>query len=184
MREIAAALGIAVGKLYYWFENKQALLAFCQEDCLRALLAMADRARRLNVDSSARLWHLVAGHVHCLNAWTPGSLAHLEAESLDEPHRTRILELRDRYEARIRSTIAEGRRDGALRDDVDPKLAALCILGSTNWTVKWFRPGGRVPLARIARSFADQHVRGLVADPTTWTAPTDDPVMGEESDVD
>jgi len=184
MRDIASALGIAVGKLYYWFENKQSLLAFCQEDCLSALLSMADRVKKLDVDPSARLWHLIAGHVMCLNEWSPGSLAHLEAESLGEPHRGRILALRDRYEARVRATISEGSRCGALRPGIDPKLAALCILGSTNWTVKWFRPGGRVSLTRIARAFAEQHVRGLVSDPATWAAPTDDPVLGEESDAD
>ena len=184
MREIASALGIAVGKLYYWFENKQALLAFCQEDCLRALLGMADRARALDVGSADRLWHLVAGHVLCLNAWNPGSLAHLEAESLDEAHRARIVHLRDRYEARLREAITQGRQDGAFRLDVDPKLAALCILGSTNWSVKWFRPGGRASLERIARAFAEQHVRGLLADPASWTAPPHVPIAGEDSHVD
>lgn len=182
MRDIAKGLGIAVGKLYYWFESKQELLAFCQEDCLTALLEVADRTRRLDVDAPTRLWHLVVGHVRCLNEWSPGSLAHLEVESLEEPHRARIQALRDRYEARVRGVVSEAVRAGDFRKDVDPKVATLCVLGSANWSVKWFRPGGRLPLRRIAHAFADQLVRGLLKRPDSWTTPTDDPFSGEVTD--
>ena len=39
MRDIAAACGMTVGNLYYYFKNKQELLAFCQEDAASRLLA-------------------------------------------------------------------------------------------------------------------------------------------------
>ena len=182
MRDIARRLGIAVGKLYYWFENKQELLAFCQEDCLTALLQTADRARELDADAPACLWHLVVGHLLCLNEWSPGSLAHLEVESLAEPHRARIQALRDRYEERVRGVVADGVRAGRFRHDIDPKVAALCVLGSANWSVKWFRPGGALPLRRIARAFADQLVRGLVSNPGSWSPPTDGPFSVEAPD--
>lgn len=182
MRDIARQLGIAVGKLYYWFENKQELLAFCQEDCLTALLDTANRTRKRDADAPTRLWHLVVGHLLCLNEWSPGSLAHLEVESLAPPHRARIQALRDRYEDRLRSVVASGVRAGDFRDDVDPKVAALCVLGSANWSVKWFRPGGSLPLRKIAHAFADQLVRGLVAKPESWAPPTDDPFSGEATD--
>ena len=38
MRDIAAACGMTVGNLYYYFKNKQELLAFCQEDAASRLL--------------------------------------------------------------------------------------------------------------------------------------------------
>ena len=182
MRDIANELGIAVGKLYYWFENKQELLAFCQEDCLTALLRMATRTRALNVADSTRLWHLVVGHLRCLNEWTPGSLAHLEVESLVEPHRERIQALRDQYEDRVRAVVSDGVRSGDFRPEVDAKVASLCVLGATNWSVKWFRSGGALPLNKIGDAFADQLVRGLVVDPQTWSPPTDDPFSGDDSD--
>lgn len=163
MREIAAALGIAVGKLYYHFSNKQALLAYCQEHCLQDLLTMAERAEASSPDPAEQLAHVVVGHLRCLNEGTPGSLAHLEVESLEEPHKARIQELRDRYEARVRQLVARGTSQGTFRP-VDPKVTALTILGAVNWSVKWFRPDGSASLDTIADAFADHLVRGLLAD--------------------
>ncbi len=182
MRDIAGALGIAVGKLYYWFANKQELLAFCQEDCLNALLKSADRANHLDADAAERLWHLVAGHVWCLNRTSPGSLAHLEVESLEPPRRQAILKLRDRYELRIRRLIAEASEAGLVRPEVDAKVSALCVLGAANWTVKWYRSGGRLSLETIAAEFADQLVRGLLVRPEAFVRPDSSPLMGGGSD--
>src|SRR3954466_11577744 len=85
IRDIAAALGMAVGNLYYYFKDKEELLAFVQEDALAGLLAFAGRVRALDLPADARLYHLVVGHVVRLNdarEGTPGSLAHLELELL------------------------------------------------------------------------------------------------------
>src|SRR5262245_12190105 len=62
MREIAAELGMAVGNLYYYFENKEALLAFVQEDALNGLLDMA-RAAQGGERADRRLFRVLAGHV-------------------------------------------------------------------------------------------------------------------------
>ena len=96
-----------------------------------------------------------------LNEGTGGSLAHMEVESLESRWRPRILELRDEFEAAVRETIAEGVESKRMRA-VDPKVAAFALLGSVNWTVKWFRPDGGRSARSIGEDFADQLVRGLV----------------------
>src|SRR5436189_5552466 len=83
MRDIAAELGMTVGNLYYYFENKHELLAFCQEDALDGLRALAARVRALPERADAKLYRLIVGHVELLNEGTPGSLAHLEVEALE-----------------------------------------------------------------------------------------------------
>src|SRR5262245_11898950 len=98
MREIAAELGMAVGNLYYYFRDKQALLAFVQEDALRGLLELACRVRDLRLPADQQLALLIEGHVRRLNEETPGSLAHLEVEALDEPLRHVVQDQRDDYE--------------------------------------------------------------------------------------
>src|SRR5215470_5381930 len=67
MRDIAAELGMAVGSLYYYFEDKEELLAFVQEDALDGLLALAERVRGRDLRADARLYLLIAGHVVRLN---------------------------------------------------------------------------------------------------------------------
>jgi len=162
MRDIAAELGMQVGNLYYYFENRQELLAFCQRDALTGLLQLAAWADGTGLPASARLYLLIKGHVVHVNEGTQGSLAHLEVEALENRWRPEIQARRDEYEAAVRRLVAGGVTDGTFRA-VDAKTAALAILGAVNWTVKWFRPGGGQDARRIGDEFAEQLVRGLLA---------------------
>jgi AcrR family transcriptional regulator len=164
MREIAAELGMAVGNLYYYFRDKEALLAFVQESTLAGLLDLAARVRESDLTADARLSLLIEGHVVCLNEQTPGSLAHLEVEALGEPWRREIQARRDEYERIFREVIDEGIAAGVFRP-TDSKVSALAILGAVNWTVKWFRPEGGKSAREIGRECAELLVRGLLADP-------------------
>lgn len=161
MREIAAELGMAVGNLYYYFRDKEELLAFVQEDTLASLLALAGRIRALPLPAEGRLYLLILGHVNLLNEEAPGSLAHLEVEALGERWRRTLQGRRDLYERCFRELIEEGVETGRFRA-ADPKVGALTILGAINWTVKWFRPGGGKSAREIGRESAELLVRGLL----------------------
>lgn len=165
MRDIAAELGMAVGNLYYYFRDKEELLAFVQESALSRLLEMAARVRALDLSPDGKLRLLLEEHVVALNdpeEGTPGSLAHLEVEALGEERRVAVLARRDEYEQIVRSLIEEGIDRGLFRQ-VDPKVASLALLGSVNWTVKWFRPEGGKSAREIGRQIAGMMVRGLLA---------------------
>ena len=164
MRDIAAEAGMRVGNLYYYFEGKTELLAFCQLETLNGLMKLARGVEGRDLPPSCKLHLLVAGHVVLLNEGTPGSLAHLEVEALEEPWRGEIVARRAEYEDVFRKVIAEGIRAGTFRE-TDVKTAVLAILGAVNWTVKWFRPDGLNTAGEIGDLFAEQMVRGLLADP-------------------
>lgn len=170
MREIAAALGMTAGNLYYYFENKGELLAFCQQEGLDGLLDLAQRVRRLELPSDQRLYLLLVGHVELVNETTPGSVAHLEIEALDETHQRALLRRRAEYEAALRELIAHGIREGRFRE-TNAKTAALALLGALNWTVKWYRPEGGLSAREIGRDFAEILVRGLLAPGVELTPP-------------
>lgn len=161
MREIAAEAGMHAGNLYYYFANKQEILAFCQQDSLAQLLAMARSVERQGGPPADRLRRLIAEHVRILNEAIPGSLAHLEVEALEEPWRGRIQEQRDEYEAFFRDVVRDGVASGAFRP-LDAKLAALALLGAVNWTVKWFQPDGERTAESIGRAFAEFLLEGLL----------------------
>ncbi|HEX4952082.1 MAG TPA: TetR/AcrR family transcriptional regulator [Thermoanaerobaculia bacterium] len=170
MRDVAAALGMTVGSLYYYFRNKQELLAFCQEDGLAGLSELAAFTARLALPADARLYLLVVGHVERLNETTPGSVAHLEIEGLEGEYRAQILARRAAYEAALRALIEEGQAAGVFRPG-DAKIAARAILGALNWTVKWFRPEGEKSAREIGAEFAQILVSGLLAPGRTLTLP-------------
>jgi AcrR family transcriptional regulator len=160
MRDIASELDMHVGNLYYYFKNKEELLAFCQEDALAGLRALIEEVRAGDFRADRRLRHLIIGHVELLNETTPGSLAHLEVEALSKDWQPKIVKLRNDYEHALRRIIAEGIESGVFRA-VDPGTAALAILGALNWTVKWFRHEGDKSAAQIGSEFADLLVGGL-----------------------
>src|SRR3954452_10685996 len=59
MREIASELGMAVGNLYYYFKDKEQLLAFIQEDTLAGLLDLAAQVRETGLRADAKLFRLI-----------------------------------------------------------------------------------------------------------------------------
>jgi len=162
MREIAAESGMHVGNLYYYFRNKQELLAFCQQQTLSGLLELAETIRCRPLAADAKLYRLVVGHVVRLNEEMPGSLAHLEVEALDGRWRAEILRQRDQYESAIRAFIEEGIETGLFRQ-LDSGVTVKAILGALNWTVKWFQAEGAKTSREIGAEFAELLVRGLLA---------------------
>lgn len=180
MRDIAAELDMAVGNLYYYFRDKEDLLAFIQQTTLTGLRDLAAQVESLDLRVDGKLWLLIVGHVTLLNEETPGSLAHLEVEALGENNRRMIQEGRDAYERTFRRLIDEGISGGVFRpmgSPMDSKTAALAILGAVNWTVKWFRPDGGKTAREIGRELADLLVRGLLAN--DFEAPSLDLLPGK-----
>jgi len=163
MRDIAAAAGMAVGNLYYYFADKQALLVFCQRDALAGLLELADRVRALALPADERLWLLVVGHMLRLHETTPGAVAHLDVDDLAAEARESVLAGRDTYEEAYREVVREGATAGIF-GTVDPKLAAVTILGALNWTAQWYRPGGGKTARQLGEEMADLLVRGLLVE--------------------
>jgi len=163
MRDIAAAAGMAVGNLYYYFADKQALLAFCQEDALAGLLDLAARVRGEALPADQRLWLVLVGHLLRLHEVTPGAVAHLDVDGLAPAARAEVLAQRDAYEETFREVMRRGAEEGLFRP-VDPKLAALTLLGALNWTAQWYRPGGGKTARELGEEMADLLVRGLLAD--------------------
>ncbi len=163
MRDIAAEAGMHAGNLYYYFQSKEELLAYCQRDALDGLAELVAEVRASGAPPDERLRTLIAGHVELLNERTPGSLAHLEVEALSEEWRSELQARRDRYERSIRTLVREAIDSGAFRQ-VDPAAAALAILGAANWTVKWFRDSGSKSAREVGLEFADLLVGGLASD--------------------
>jgi len=170
MRDIAAELGMHVGNLYYYFEDRRDLLAYCQETTLERLLALAARVEESRAGAAEKLRLLIAGHVVEVNETVPGSLAHLEFEAIDEPRRSAILARREAYEDTWRRVIDEGVATGAFRA-IDAGVAARALLGAVNWTVKWYRAGGDASATEIGDSFADLLIGGLAETTSRSAAP-------------
>ena len=77
---------------------------------------------------------MIAGHVRCLNAGVPGSLAHLETESLAARDRAEIVALRAQYEHAVRHLVQRG-IDSHTFVRADADASARAILGAVTLAV-------------------------------------------------
>src|SRR5579859_1202111 len=156
MRDIATAVGMLPGSLYYHFPSKEDLLVAVytigMEQMLEAvhaaISAETDPWSRLEAAASAHLGTLLdkRGYAAAVIADWPSPAAAVRAE---------LVRQRDRYEATFRDLVA----DLPLGPHQDRQFLRLALLGALNWTLAWYRPGGDSPEA-IARRLVAQFRAG------------------------
>lgn len=161
MREIASAIGMVPGALYYYFKSKDDLLYFVQDYSVDRLLEIGKRVSAKRAPADRRLAELVREQVRTLLDDLQGTSAHLDFHALPPRLLRRVVAKRDQFEAIVRGIIGDGVRARTFRR-VDPKLAALAVLGAVNWTVRWYRPEGAMRPDAIGDQFADLLIRGLL----------------------
>jgi len=151
MRDIAAAIGILPGSLYHHFESKEELFVAVYSLGVSQIREAVTAAIARQDDPWARLEAACVAHMQTLlvkDSYAAAVISHLSFNSL--PKQDRLVDLRDRYESVFKGLI----ENLPLRAGVDRRILRLGLLGSMNWAIVWYRPGGETP-ARIARKLLD-----------------------------
>lgn len=157
MRDIAKAVGMLSGSIYYHFESKDEMLLAVYEEGLRRVTEMVEAAVARQSDSWKRLEAACAAHLQALIAhrdYTQVMIRTLPDEAGAAGPRVR--ELRRDYDARFRKLID----DLTLPPDIDRHYLRLLLFGALNWSPVWYRRGGDPPEA-VARRFVDTIRRQL-----------------------
>lgn len=167
LKDIADATGLTRPALYHYFANKDELLARLVSE---TTLNPADRLREINdrhdLGPSRRL-HEMATTVALHQARNPGQFQLIVRSEPELP-------------ANIARTFEQGRRQvlkefirviddgigaGELRP-IDPRSAALGIIGMLNWLAWWHQPGDVQEDEALAHRLADMAVRSIANDRT------------------
>jgi TetR/AcrR family transcriptional regulator, cholesterol catabolism regulator len=163
IQDVADAVGILKGSLYYYIDSKEDLLFGIIDEVHRTSLAHLERWQRIDGDALVKLRAFITGHVmgNVNNLVKMGVFFH-DFRSLSPERRAVIVEERDVYDQFLRNLIVEGQKEGVIDEAVDPKLAAMAILGMMNWIYQWWRPDGPNTAEEVAEEFADLVLSGLV----------------------
>jgi AcrR family transcriptional regulator len=148
MRDIAAAVDMLPGSLYYHFASKDDLLIDIHKRVVDAMLARVEAAIAGATDPWDRLERAAIAHLEGLIE--TGSLVTIVSPNFpkDREHlNLRLKEHRNGYEALFNALFAAL----DLAPGVDRRLLRLHLLGALNWVPVWFNPKGRTPPAEIAR---------------------------------
>jgi TetR/AcrR family transcriptional regulator, cholesterol catabolism regulator len=158
--EIARALHMTKGNLYYYFKSKEEILYFCHDYSLDILLDLLRRTQREGGAPERRLRALIEAFVHMIIDELHGTALTMDLQALSPRLLRRIIAKRDRFDRGIRRVLQEGMKTGAFAPG-DPKLLTFAILGAVNWITRWFDPRGPARSDEIARAFADYLLAGL-----------------------
>jgi len=160
VEQIAAALRMKKGNLYYYFKNKEEILFACHEYSHDRLQELLDDAVRSTAPAEAKLRRLISGAVHVILDELHGTALLLDLEALSPAHLKAVVHRRDRFDRGMRLIIEEGMATGAFAHG-DAKLLGFAMLGALNWISRWFNPHGSSSSEDIATHFADYLIAGL-----------------------
>jgi AcrR family transcriptional regulator len=160
VEQIAAALHMKKGNLYYYFRNKEEILFECHQYSLERLLALLDEVELSGLPPDEKIRRLIVAFVHTILDELHGTALFLDLEAMSPAHLKTIVAGRDRFDHGMRRVLEEGIRTGAFAE-ADAKLLSFAILGAVNWIPRWYSPDGPASSQEIADRFADYLIAGL-----------------------
>ena len=165
LQDIADRLGMLKGSLYYYIQSKEDLLFDVISSVHRDGLAVIRSRAEVEGDPLRRLESVIVGHVeHTCRNLVPTAVFLHELSALPGERRAEVLGSEHAYQGVFRDLIEQAQARGDVRADLDPRLAALSVLGSTNWVYRWFRPGGAFSPEQIGAELAEMSIRGIATE--------------------
>ncbi|HEY0395899.1 MAG TPA: TetR/AcrR family transcriptional regulator [Candidatus Elarobacter sp.] len=140
MDDVARAAGITKASIYHHVSGKEALLERGLGRALDALVAIMDEPAARDGRAIERLRHIVARvaetTLHLLPELTVLTRVHGHSKS-----ERSALDRRRAFDRLVTDIIVQAQREGDVRADLDPRLAARLIFGMSNSVVEWYRSG-------------------------------------------
>ena len=152
--EIASALAMTKGNLYYYFRNKEDILYACHEYSLDILLRLMREVQGEPLPADEKLRKLILAFVHLILDELQGTALTLDPEALSPPLLAKVIAKRDEFDRGMRGIIHQGMDEGLFAKG-DPKMMEFAIMGAVNWISKWFDPAGPMSSQQIGEAFAD-----------------------------
>lgn len=157
MRDIAKAVGMLSGSIYYHFESKEEMMLAVYIVGAQRLSDAVEAAVTHESEPWRRLEAACAAHMRTLLTYRDYTNAMIRTAPSETPSvAPRIREVRRDYEARFRRLIDEL----ALPPDIDRHYLRLLLFGALNWSPVWFNADGDPPEV-VAQRFVDTLRRQL-----------------------
>ena len=161
LEEIAAALAMKKGNLYYYFRSKEDLLFACHQYSMDRLLEVLHTVEKSDLSPEQRLRRLIESFVHTILDDLHGTALFLDVKVLGPRRLKQTIARRDEFDQGIRRIIQAGVDWGVFDPKVDPKLLSFALLGAVNWIPRWYSPDGPARSEDIANQFAAYLIAGL-----------------------
>lgn len=140
LKDVAEAVGVTAGNIYYYIKNKEELLYEIILRSIKIALSSIQQVINLDCDSGKRLQIIMENHVDMLIKEKYAFSVFFEQKEKLPPEYYRIIRDKEReYTQYFQDAVKAAIQDGYLAK-IDPLLAYQAIIGMCNWVYKWHRP--------------------------------------------
>lgn len=163
MQDLADALGVQKGSLYYYIESKEELLRRLLKRAASFLGARIDEIYAADLSLVEKLRRALENHAETMMDNLDLVAVYLyEYRNLPPQRLEEALVAREHYEQVLMRILQDGIVAGDFRP-VNVKITVYGLLGMLNWTHQWFSPDGEFSAQEIAALLVDLALNGLVA---------------------
>jgi AcrR family transcriptional regulator len=145
VEDITAELGFTKGVYYYYWRTKREIIEEIHNRALRTLHDDLSDVLATAAPPADRIERAIANHV----ATVMQERSIIGAMLMDLDMSDDTVASHREYARRFQELVEEGMAAGVVRDDLDPQVLTLAILGLCNSVARWYRPSGRLPAAEI-----------------------------------
>lgn len=164
VQDVADAVGVLKGSLYYYIDSKEDLLLEIFAESHRQASEIVAEARALDVTPLERLRFYIERYVTWyLDNVERVSLYFRDWRYLKGDARARLVSERSTYEWFVREQLEAARKGEELPDRLDIQLSAFFVLGALNSVAEWYRRTGPGEPAEIATTYSAMAISALMA---------------------
>lgn len=163
--DVAERLGVTKTALYRYVDNKNDLLCACHEEAMEIAEEHLQHGERTGKTGLEKIQIAMTGYLSSMISELGVPVLLLEENALEKESALRIVELRDKFEARLRALVKMGIDDGSIVA-VDPKLAVFMLLGAVHWVTKWYSATGAWSAEDVSAALIELATRGFAAKPS------------------
>jgi AcrR family transcriptional regulator len=162
LEDIAAAVGMLKGSLYYYIRSKEELLYLVVRDPIRQAYNKLEEIVTSQVSVHVKIAQAIANHMTLFHQHYPHIAVYLhDYHHLMQQLQKNIIETPKHYQRLWATLLQQGVDTGELRPDLNVKVTGYAILGMCNWVYRWYNPHGTLSAEEVAAVFTKLVLEGL-----------------------
>lgn len=163
LEDIAAAVGMLKGSLYYYIRSKEELLYLVVRDPIRQAYNRLDDIVNAALPVRVKIAQAIENHMTLYHQHYPHIAVYLhDYHHLMQQLQQNVIETPKHYQRLWAVLLQQGVDAGELRSDLNVKVSGYAILGMCNWVYRWYNPHGTLSAEAIADIFTTLVLEGLI----------------------
>jgi AcrR family transcriptional regulator len=162
LEDIAAAVGMLKGSLYYYIRSKEELLYLVVRDPIRQAYKALEEIVTSEAPVKVKIAQAIGNHMTVFHQHYPHIAVYLhDYHHLMQQLEKNTIETPRHYQQLWATLLEQGVATGEVRGDLDIKVTGYAILGMCNWIYRWYNPQGTLSAEEIAGIFTTLVLEGL-----------------------